>query len=374
MRRKNAQSHDNAIEMCLKKSLLKSPPASPGVAEVGEPVVSAIVICRNEEAYIDKCLEGICAQSGMSDRLEIIVVDGMSTDGTRAIVNSWQARDSRVRLIDNPRRIVPSGLNEGIRQARGEFIAVISAHAEYANDYFVQCQRTVSETGADNVGGPAEARGQGYVQQTVALAFNSPYSSGGARWHDLEYAGYVDTTATGFYRRSRLLEIGLYDEELVRNQDDELNLRLIRSGGKIYQNPKIRYVYYPRESLGKLFGQYLQYGYWKVRVIQKHRVPASVRHLVPALALLLAITLATAGFLVEKAWIALAALGTVYVLGTFAATVQICLKRGVWRPAPLLPVVLACCHLGYGLGFMMGFIDFVLLRRGGRRAFAVLTR
>ena len=346
-----------------------------GLGDSGRPpLISVIVICRNEEGYIDNCLQGICAQTGVAEPIEILVVDGMSSDRTREIVASWQARDPRVNLIDNRRQIVPTGLNEGIARARGEFIAIVSAHAEYAHDYLSECLRVQRETGADNVGGPAQAVGRDSMQQAIALAFNSPYSSGGARWHDLEHAGYVDTTSTGFYRRSKLIDVGLYDEELVRNQDDELNLRLTRSGGRIYQSPTIRYRYYPRDSLGKLFRQYFQYGYWKVRVIQKHRVPASIRHVVPVAALLLAIALAVTGFWTRPAWTVLATLAALYLTGLLAATALVCRKHRAWRLAPFLPPAFFCCHAGYAIGFLAGIVDFVLFRSRGRSSFGALTR
>jgi glycosyltransferase involved in cell wall biosynthesis len=340
----------------------------------GQTLITVIVICRNEEGYIDNCLQGISAQAAVPGDLEILVVDGMSTDRTREIVARWSARDSRIRLLDNPRQIVPTGLNEGIRQARGDFVAIISAHAQYASDYLSECLRIQRETGADNVGGPAQAAGRTPRQQAIALAFNSPYSSGGARWHDLDFAGEVDTTSTGFYRRSKLMELGLYDEELVRNQDDELNLRLTRAGGRIYQSPTIRYRYFPRDSLSRLYRQYFQYGYWKVRVIQKHRLPASIRHLVPVAAVLLGVALALAGFWSAKAWATLGVLAALYLGGILIVTLGICRRQRSWRLAPGLAAAFICCHSGYGFGFLLGIVDFVVLRRRGRQGLGVLTR
>ena len=141
----------------------------------------------------------------------------------------------------------------------------------------------LQETGADNVGGPWVARGKGKVGMAIAAAFESPFSCGGARGHDPKYSGPVDTVYLGCWRREIFDRIGLFDEELVRNQDDEFNLRLVRSGGKVWQSVAIKSCYHPRESLRHLFKQYVQYGYWKARVLKKHRLPASVRHLVPSI-------------------------------------------------------------------------------------------
>src|SRR5262249_19053843 len=145
--------------------------------------------------------------------------------------------DDRVRLIKNSGRIVSTGLNAAIRAARGEIIIRMDAHTEYAQDYVTNCVRVLRETGAQNVGGPWRAEGRTYLQRAIALAFNSPFSSGGARSHSVEYEGTVDTVYLGCWWKANLLDLGGFDEALVRNQDDELNLRLTRSGGKVYQTP-----------------------------------------------------------------------------------------------------------------------------------------
>ena len=173
----------------------------------------------------------------------------------------------------------------------------MDAHSEYASDYIRQCLQVLDETGADNVGGPWIARGEGYIGLAIAAVFQSPFAVGGARGHNPEYEGEIDTVYLGCWRRELFDRIGFFDEELVRNQDDEFNLRLVRAGGRIWQSPRIRSWYRPRGSLRDLFRQYLQYGYWKVRVIQKHRRPAAIRHLAPAgLVISLALLTATAPF------------------------------------------------------------------------------
>ena len=198
------------------------------------------------------------------------------------------------------------GLNAAIRVAQGSIIIRLDAHTKYAPDYIRQCLAVLQETGADNVGGPCIAEGKGFVSQAIAAAFHSPFAVGGARWHDLDYVGAADTVHLGCWRREVFDRIGLFDEELVRNQDDEFNLRLTRAGGKIWHSPRIKSWYRPRESLRALIRQYMQYGYWKVRVIQKHKMPASVRHLIPGGFVLLLIC-ATAGvFLVASCGLGLA--------------------------------------------------------------------
>ena len=211
---------------------------------------------------------------------EAIVADGMSDDGTREILREYSARDPRLCVVDNPRRVVSPGLNAAIRAARGAMIIRMDAHTCYAPDYCRKCVTTLERTGADNVGGPARTRTQGTRARAFAAAYHSRFSTG-ARFHDENYEGWIDTVPYGCWRKETLERLGLFDEHLVRNQDDELNLRLIRAGGKIWQSPDIVSWYSPRATLKALFVQYFQYGFWKAAVIRKHKLPGSWRHLIP---------------------------------------------------------------------------------------------
>jgi hypothetical protein len=283
-------------------------------------------------------------------------------------------RDSRVKLVDNPGRIVSTGLNAAISASRGTVILRMDGHTVYAPDYVSQCVRALGESGAENVGGPWRARGKGYVGTAIALAFQSRFASGGARSHDVTYAGPVDSVYLGCWRRELFDRIGGFDEELVRNQDDEHNLRLSRAGGRIWQTPAIRSWYVPRSSISALFRQYAQYGYWKVRVIQKHRIPASVRHLAPgAFVGLVAALVALAPFMELARWGA-AGLLLAYTLAVLASAIVTCRHAHTWRALPVLPPVFAAYHFGYGYGFLYGVFDFVLRRKHRNQAFSRLTR
>ena len=247
-----------------------------------KPAVSVIVPCRNERDQVDTSLRSILAQESPTGDFEVIIADGLSDDGTHEVLKELEREDSRLRIIDNPGRIVATGLNSAIRLARGDVIVRMDTHTRYAPDYLRQCVAVLKETGADNVGGPWVAEGQGLISQAIAAAFQSPFSVGGARGHKPYYEGPLDTVYLGCWPREIFDRIGRFDEDLVRNQDDEFNLRILKAGGRIWQSPRIRSWYTPRESLRLLFQQQRQYGYWKVRVIQKHKIPASIRHLVPA--------------------------------------------------------------------------------------------
>jgi succinoglycan biosynthesis protein ExoA len=329
--------------------------------------VSIIVPCRNEAAHIENCIRSILAQELGDSRFEIIVADGMSDDGTREILKQLAAEDNRIQVVDNPLKIVSAALNAAIRAAHGGIIVRMDAHTEYAADYVKQCLLVLEETGADNVGGPWVARGKGYIGRAISAAFQSPFAVGGARGHNPGYEGEVDTVYLGCWRRELFDHAGFFDEELVRNQDDEFNLRLVLSGARIWQSPRIRSCYHPRASLADLFRQYQQYGYWKVRVIQKHRLPASIRHLVPAgfvASLLILILAAPFG---ELPAYALTALIGAYALTAIAAAAVTATQQG-FELLPVLPLIYACYHFSYGLGFLRGIWDFLVIGRAGKFA------
>jgi glycosyltransferase involved in cell wall biosynthesis len=324
--------------------------------------VSIVVACRNEAKAIRPFLESLTSQEMADLPWEVLIADGLSDDGTRETLEQYAATNTRLRVISNPGRIVSTGLNAAIRAARGEIIIRLDAHTVYAGDYCRRCVEELERTKADNVGGPARTRAEGIRARAVAAAYHSPLSTGGGRFHDVSYEGWVDTVPYGCWHKATLERIGLFDEALVRNQDDELNLRLARAGGKIWQSPSIKSWYSPRPRLSALFRQYFQYGFWKVAVIRKHSIPASWRHLVP-----IAFVLANASFLVAMAvaklagasqWFSLCAefwsgILAIYVLCLLCGSVITAMRSG-WDTLPYLPATFATYHLSYGLGFLLG--------------------
>jgi glycosyltransferase involved in cell wall biosynthesis len=330
---------------------------------------------------------GLLALEAPAGGFEVVVADGQSDDGTRKILEQLAEKDSRLKVIDNPGLTAPCGLNAAIHTARGSIVIRADAHTEYAPDYLVRCLEVLQQTGADNVGGPARTKADGYRQRAIAAAYHSPFSVGGALFHDIIFDGYVDTVTYGCWPRSTFEKFGLFDEELVRNQDDEHNLRISRGGGKVFQSSKIKSWYWPRGSFGALFKQYMQYGYWKVRVIQKHKLPASWRHLVPgALVLALAFLFLLSAFtLLASRFIPLfnfsfqlSAFSFFLMLFAYASAVLVAslvtAMKTEWKLLPVLPLVFCCYHFGYGFGFLRGILDFVILRRGVSISFTKLTR
>ncbi len=237
-----------------------------------QPLVSVIVPCRNEGKWIGKCLQSILNNDYPRDCLEILVVDGMSGDDTRREVEAAAALHSGVRLLDNPRRITPVAMNLGIAAASGSVIVRMDAHVEYPSDYISSLVALLEKSGADNVGGVCQTLpGDGTIMaRAVALGMSHPLGVGNSHFRiGASQDRWVDTVPFGCYRREVFQRIGLFDEDLVRNQDDELNLRLIKHGGRILLSPRIVCKYFARESLAKLWRMYYQYGYFKPLVVRK---------------------------------------------------------------------------------------------------------
>ena len=337
------------------------------------PTVSLVVPCRNERQHIETCVRSLLAQEAPTGGYELLVVDGMSDDGTRDILRYLAEDTPQLRVLDNPARNTPCAMNLGIQAARGRYIAIMGAHARYAPDYIRQSVAVLEMTGADNVGGAMICEAEGGWQEAIAAAHHSPFAVGGARWHNPQYEGPADTVYGGVYRREVFECIGLFDETLMRNQDDELNLRLLRAGGTIWQSPCIKSWYSPRRSLWALFQQYRQYGYWKARVMQKHKLPASIRHVVPGGFVFALLTLPVFGLWWAPAWWGWLGLVGIYSAGNVLASALTAARWG-WHLLPRLPLVFVCYHVSYGLGFLRGMWDFIICRRRPGASYERLTR
>jgi len=328
------------------------------------PDVSVIVPCRNERDAIDAFCRSLAAQGLGGLGWEVIIADGKSTDGTCERLSVLQREHGFIRVVENPGLIVSTGLNTALALASADLIIRMDVHATYSSDYVRRSVEILRTTRAWNVGGPTEAVGREWVGRAIAAVFHSPFASGGARWHSLDYCGPTDTVPFGCWRRETLIQLGGFDETLVRNQDDELNLRILRSGGVIWQSPEIRSQYTPRGSLNALWRQYLQYGFWKVAVIRKHHLPASWRHLVPgAFVATLVLLFAGGGVAWLAGWFTIAwvlllsgsGLLLVYALLVLGASLWTARANG-WRLLPVLPAVFAAYQLSYGVGFLAGML------------------
>jgi len=337
--------------------------------------VSVIAPCRNERDHIAAFCRSVTLQrlpEGVT--LEVLIADGMSDDGTREMLAEICANDARFKSVDNPGRIVSCALNRCLALASGDVVVRMDLHTEYAPDYIAQCLAALEQTQADNVGGPWRARADADkpTQQAIAAAFQSRWLAGGARSRQLDHSGWVDTVYLGCWPRRVFERVGGFDESLVRNQDDEHNLRITLGGGRIWQSKEIVSTYKPRATVGALFRQYLQYGYWKPYVMRKHGRPASVRHLLPALLLLALVGLALAALAGAPSW-PLSVLAAAYAFAVMVAATLIA-AHAQWRLLPRLPVVIVTYHAAYALGSLLGWFDVLRGAKSGRRRFARLTR
>lgn len=322
------------------------------------PLVSVIMPVRDEAAYIERSLGSVLAQDYPADRLEILVVDGMSTDGTREVVVAAQATRSNLRLLDNPRGIVPPGLNIGIAEARGDIVVRVDGHCEIATDYVRRCVEHLLADDVEAVGGPIETIGETAEAQAIALAMSSWFGVGGSAFRTInDRPMLVETVAFPAYARETLRRLGPFDEELVRNQDDEYNYRLLKSGGRILLSPDIRSRYYSRGSLRKLWRQYYQYGFWKVRVMQKHPRQMRLRQFVPPAFVAALLGSLLFGMFLRPFRYVLAFILILYVMADLSASLSLGRAHGL-RHVPRLLMIHPILHLSYGLGFLAGLRHF----------------
>ena len=318
--------------------------------------VTILLPIRNEAAFIERGLRAILAQDYPGE-MEILIADGLSTDNTREVIASIPGLPSSVRILDNPGKIVPTGMNVALRQAKGEIIIRVDGHCIIAPDYVRKCVEHIQNDDVDGVGGPMESIGETQMAKAIAIGMSSPFGVGNSAFRTTSGKSMlVDTVPFPAYTRQIIERAGLYDEELVRNQDDEYNYRIRELGGKILLADDVRSTYFSRTSLKGLGRQYFQYGFWKVRVLQKHPRQMSPRQFVPP-----SFVLALFGSVLLALFPVFRPLSPViplfYLLANLSASVYTASKHG-WKYLPLLPLVFAILHLSYGFGFLVGLVKF----------------
>ncbi len=324
-----------------------------------QPLVTVVMPVRNEAVWIAHSLNAVLNQEYPSERIEIIIADGMSTDGTvEAIFNVVGAE--RVQIIRNERRLQAAGLNCAIRQARGEIVIRVDGHTIIAPDYVQRCVDLLQETGADGVGGSLNPVGHTPMGQAIAAASKSRFAIPSI-FRVSKKAQYAETVYMGAWRRCIFDRIGLFDERLVVNEDYELNYRIHKVGGSLYYSPELRSEYHGQQRLSELMRRYFQYGYGKPRTLMKH--PASLR-----LRQIAAPSLV--GFLVGVPLLACfcAELGTIWAGGVLTYLIANGLfslwtawhnrARVIW----LLPLVFVTIHIAWGSGFWLGMLRVLLDR------------
>ncbi len=334
--------------------------------------VSIVIPCRNEERFITDLLHSILKADHAGCTVTALVCDGMSDDGTRTIVADLAQAHPSIRLVDNPKRTTPQALNIGLQFMHFDVGIILGAHAKIDPGFIRENLKILdADPSIGCAGGIIENVFDGPVSRRIGAAMGHPFGVGGAHFRTGGREGPVDTVAFGAYRREVFERVGWFDEDLVRNQDDEFNYRVLQAGFKIFLSKTVRSKYYVRASYARLFKQYVQYGYWKVYVNRKHRAITTLRQVVPALFVLFLILAPI------LAW-AVLVLRTVLlgILLLYLALAAISAVRARIRPGDTAGVMYAflAMHVAYGWGYLKGIFRFILFRGSPSGSSKSLTR
>lgn len=315
---------------------------------MSQPTVSILIPMRNEEDFIEACLDSLRAQDYPADRVEILVLDGESTDRSAEVVTRVSAQDPRVHLLTNPGRCQASAMNLGITKATGEIIVRADAHAEYGPTYVSICVAHLVAGRADNVGGLQRGTGTTPFGRAVAAALNTPLGAGNAPYRLATTVRYADTVWLGAWYRKTLQELGGFDVSMVPNEDYELNCRLRESGGRILLDPTLPSRYFARPTPTRLWRQYFRYGRAKVRTLRAHPQTLVLRQLIPPV---FVAVLALSVALIPLSPLPVAILGGFYLLIILLGSLKGAHDTG-WGSLLFLPFIYLTIHLAWGVGFI----------------------
>ena len=317
------------------------------------PLVSVVMPVRNEADFIAHSLGAVLAQDYPAGRLEILVVDDGSTDGTPEAIAALPGA-ARARVLRGQGGLIASALNTAVRRSRGAVIVRVDGHTVIAPDYVRRCVEQLQATGADNVGGLMRPVGLTPMGRAIAAAMSSPFGLP-ARFHYDERAQDADTVYMGAWRRDVFERVGLFNEQLAINEDYELNYRIRKAGGRVFLAPDVRSAYYGRQTLSSLWQQHFRYGAWKARMIRLHPRSIRPRHLAAPLLVLAVVVLAVGGLFDGRGWAALGVVLVLYGLATLLASLRTAARRG-WDLLPRLPPAFVTLHLAWGSGFWRGLL------------------
>ena len=319
------------------------------------PFVSALLVTRHEQDYIESSLMSYIEQSYPKNRYEVIVIDGGSTDRTvdiiKEIKRKHETNDFKISILNNPKRILASGWNIGIKAARGEFVIRIDAHAKAYPDFIEKSVETMLKINAVCVGGKLITKTIQGSSGAISKVFSSPFGVGNSSFRVSDNAGYADTAVYGLYRKSIFDEVGYFNEKYARNQDLQMHSRIRKRGGKFYFSPEIRCEYYARNTIEKMIRQAFENGIWNMVLLKEDPAGLSIRHLVPfAFVIFLAIT-SLGGIAFKPLWV----LELCIILIHLALGLYFGKKSGVERREILqMPILFLMFHLSYGSGFLIG--------------------
>jgi len=329
------------------------------------PRVTLIIPCYNEQASIGLLLEAIRRQTCGLAKIEVIIADGMSDDGTRDAIQDYASKhlEMTIHLLDNPQRIIPAALNAAIDAAEGDVIIRLDAHSAPKPDYVERCLAVLEETGVANAGGVWEIQpgAETWMARAIAVAASHPLGAGDARYRISGEPGSVDTVPFGAFRIEWLEKVGPFNEELLTNEDYEYNVRIRNAGGLIWFDPSIRSIYFARPDLRSLARQYWRYGYWKVRMLQRYPQTLRWRQALPPIFVLSTIILTALAFPFPLARLLLAVqLGAYLIVTTFAGLLE-SIRRKDMELIMGFPPAIWTMHFSWGGGFLWS-----VLKGGGR--------
>ncbi len=322
--------------------------------------VSVVIPCYNEQATIGLLLEAIYNQTYPKSEIEVVIADGLSTDDTRSVIKDYQTRhpDLKIRVIDNLRRTIPSGVNRAIEAANGIYIVRMDGHSIPNGNYIQKCIQGLEAKLGENVGGTWEIQpGSGtWIAKAIAIAASHPIGAGDARYRIGGVSQEVETVPFGAFHKDLTRKIGLFDETLLTNEDYEFNTRIKQSGGRVWLDPSISSIYYARPTLGELAKQYWRYGYWKAQMLRKHPHTLRWRQTLPPL-----FVLALAGLgLLSPVWNLarwlLAFIVLLYTIVIFGIGIQMSIKHSSASLIIGIPLATATIHFAWGTAFLWGLV------------------
>lgn len=332
------------------------------------PFVSVIVPCYNEEKTIQHLLNGIVSQTYPCDKVEVIISDGLSTDGTLQAIQAFQQshRGLHIRVVTNQARTIPSGLNQAIAASRGEIIIRLDAHSMPIPEYIQRCVSALQANKGANVGGVWEIRpgAATWIAESIALAAAHPLGVGDAMYRLNAKAGVVDTVPFGAFYKGLIQKIGGFDETLLANEDYEFNTRVRQSGGIVYLDPEIRSVYFSRSTLKQLAIQYFRYGFWKLRMLKRYPRTLRWRQALPPLFVLSLIVWLVLSLRLPMALYIFVAQLFLYFFILGGAGVQLACSEKKGYLIFGIPLAIATMHIAWGAGFLFSGVSSLFAKNG----------
>lgn len=333
------------------------------------PFVTAMIVARNEENYIEKCFKSLLQQSYPADKYEVLIIDGLSDDNTIAVAKETEKKYAykdtnyidretkvQVRYFQNNKKLLASGWNMGIKEAKGDYVVRIDAHGYADKDFILKSVKTILEVNdAVCVGGSMKTEALTPRGQLIASVLSSPFGVGNSKFRYSKKAEYVDTVAFGLYKKSIFYEAGFFDENLARNQDNDMHRRIREIGGKFYLNPEIESTYHPRETIKSMIKQAFNNGKWNIITFRKDPKSLSIRHVVPLFFVLGILVCIVLGIINYKFWWILSGVMLLYLFLSVIFSIKYSSKKIDILIMPLLYLLL---HLSYGSGSLKSIINF----------------